>query len=307
MAHDKPIEAKFKLGQYAVLYFDLMGVRQSLFKDITYHSSEVSDEKQKEIDRTSDTILGFLNGIQELHDMFKLRPENLYAQSMIDSPQYADPKFRDEFLRQAKELSVGIQQGSGTTLLYVRDDGSEMTRMLISTWMAKLPLLILNAMSNGVTIRGCFTRGTGWEIRDNCLFGPVIHEAAEMEEHRADYSRIVVTSPFYSMCVGTDSTIQNITPNQNYECNPFRMFCVDCDGMVIYDYLGNMAIKILSGMYCQKGYGVEPLKKKMLFARSCVVENMKRHNKNARALEINQKLLSYIDYKTRTFLEKETK
>lgn len=292
---------KFKVGQYAVLYFDLMGVRQSLFRGIDYHSSEVDQEKQFEIDRTCGSVLGFLKGIKGLHEQFTRHPEELYEQFMAGCEEAKSPDHRAEFLRQVKCLHVGIQQGSDTTLLYVKDD-CEVAQMIVSMWMLTLPLYILSAMSKGVLVRGCLTRGTGWEMRKNCLFGPVIHEAAVAEEATADYPRIVVTGSFYSMCATTLARMQISQPPPTCSINPFKMLDVDVDGHVVFDYLGAIALAGLKEMYEKKGYGLNQLEKMINQARDFVLTRLAENRNNKRLSDIYQKLLFYINDRLRKYI-----
>lgn len=283
----------FEPGQYIVLYFDLMGVRRSLFSGIDYHSSIVSEEKQNEIDRTSETILGFLNGMQELHDMFTKDPSGLYETFMEGESSAKTPEHKAEFLRQAKSIRMGIQQGSDTTLLYVKDD-CEVARMVVSMWMTVLPLHIIAAMKSGVLIRGCFTIGTGWEIRENCLFGPVIHEAAEKEAKEADYPRILVTEAYREMCQETLAKMSVSKPDVDPSINAFRMLKEDSDRKLIFDYLGPVAMKLLKGILTGKGYELKKLEDMLNNAVRFLEYNRRMNRENGRVVKINTQTLAYI-------------
>lgn len=294
MANTKPIEAKFKLGQYAILYFDLMGVRRSLFNGIDGHSSEVSVDKQEEIDKISGSILGFLNGIQQLHDMFKNDPSGLYDLFMHGTPKYATPEHRAEFLRQAESVSVGIQQGSDTTLLFIRDD-CEAAQMIIMAWMAVLPLYILAAMSKGVLVRGCLARGTAWEIRKNCLLGPVIHEAAYIEKCEAKHPRIIATPQYCNMCENTMARLHISKPKPRDQVNPFAMLSIDHDDKMIFDYLGPMALAGLNKIFEKKSHGLERLEALVNEARDFVLLSLIRYKDDEKLTNKYQKLLAYMD------------
>ena len=301
MEKDQPTETKFKLGQYVVLYFDLMGVRQSLFNGIDYHSSEVSEDKQKEIDRTSDTILGFLNGIQELHDMFKENASGLYDLFMKDASEYATPNHKEEFLRQAERISVGIQQGSDTTLLYIRDD-CEAAQMIITEWMVFLPLYIIAAMSKGVLVRGCLARGTAWEIRKDCLFGPVIHEAAQIEKCEAKYPRIIATPQYCKMCADTMARLNISKPLPTNPINPFKMLSQDYDEKMIFDYLGPIALAGLNEIFVRKGYGLKSLEALVNGARDYVQYSCVRYKSDEKLSDIYQKLCAYFDERLKPYI-----
>lgn len=284
----------FEPGQYIVLYFDLMGVRRSLFFGIDYHSSIVSEEKQNEIDRTTETILGFLNGMQELHDMFTKDPSGLYETFMEGESSAKTPEHKAEFLRQAKSIRMGIQQGSDTTLLYVKDD-CEVARMVVSMWMTVLPLQIIAAMSSGVLMRGCLTVGTGWEIRDNCLFGPVIHEAAEKEANEANYPRILVTDSYREMCQNTLSSMALSSPSVDPSINAFEMLKKDYDNKLVFDYLGPVALSFLRGIVIGRGYGLAKLNEHLNNSIRFLNYNIKTHGNNGRVDEVCNRTLAYIN------------
>ena len=284
----------FEPGQYIVLYFDLMGVRQSLFSGIDYHSSTVSEEKQKEIDRTSKTILGFLNGMQELHDMFTKGSSDLYETFMEGETSAKTSEHKAEFKRQAESIRMGIQQGSDTTLLYVKDN-CEAARMVVSLWMTILPLQIVTAMSSGVLMRGCLTVGTGWEIRDNCLFGPVIHEAAEIESKEANYPRILVTESYRKMCQNTLSSMALSSPSVDPSINAFEMLKEDFDNKFIFDYLGPVALSFLRGIVIGKGYGLTKLNDHLNNSIRFLKYNLRMHGNNGRVDEVCNRTLAYIN------------
>lgn len=81
-------------------------------------------------------------------------------------------------------------------------------------------------MSLDVLLRGAISIGVGWEIKENYLFGPVIHEVHEYESIVAQYSRIVVSSSAKNMI---DSMFDEIKTNDPGIVDKEFIFPFICD------------------------------------------------------------------------------
>ena len=288
-------DRKFDVGQYFVLYFDLMGIKGELFKNLPPHEGEVTEEKQKEIDTVSRTILNFLNAIQSLHSLVKDTPDRLYDSFMRDAGPARTQASKDDFVRQAAKLRVGVLQGSDTTMLYVRDSG-ELTWIVLSMWLLKLPHFILTAMREGVFVRGCLLRGTAWEIKDNCLFGPVIQAADEIERTQADYPRIVATNEFVYKCVETCNAIERMKPGSTDRNHSLLCFDKDKDGSFYLDYLGMRAVKCIGEIFLREKRDLHELANLIRGVRGEIVARLERF-KDERVHQKYEKLLTYFDAK----------
>lgn len=286
---------RFDVGQYFVLYFDLMGVKGELFKNLPPHEGEVTEEKQKEIDTVSRTILNFLSDIQSLHRLVKDTPDRLYDSFMRDAGPARTQASKDDFVRQAAKLRVGVLQGSDTTMLYVRDSG-ELTWIVLSMWLLKLPLFILTAMREGVFVRGCLLRGTAWEIKDNCLFGPVIREADEIERNLADYARIVATKEFVSKCVETCTAIERTKPGATRCNHSLLSFGRDEGDLFYFDYLGERAVNCIGEIFLREKRDLHELANLIRGVRGEIIARLERF-KDERVHQKYEKLLTYFDAK----------
>lgn len=222
---------------YAICYFDLMGQRDGLLRKVRETNDITS--VQAEIELTSNAIRTFNLGIAEAKQIFESEPEKLLQAAGLS---------QDEINRNLpciKELSLGIQQFSDTTIFYVNADSSVGLGVFVS-WCLALSVNYLSLLPKGILIRGGIAIGKGWEISPNCLYGPVLEDAYYLEGKIADFPRIVTTHEVFRKLNEVDQLDAHYnkqTPflGENIKCAKF--FSMDYDGAYIFDYLSLSAIR----------------------------------------------------------------
>ena len=229
-----------KVGKYFVIYLDVQGVRDVLLKDIDYHAGSVSQEKQSEVSQFSAALRSFILGIAETVMFVQTRPYEYRDYLLEGVPTSTRKEIESRVFAEIKGLHVGVQQFSDSTLVFVRDEG-RVSRIFFEQCIVRCAYEMIKVMGSGVYMRGAMSYGTGWELATNCLFGPIIHEVYDLEQHVANTFRIVVTPQFYNVvreelgmiaAGGADMT----------KPYPFKMIGRDPDGVLSLDYLSDVAM-----------------------------------------------------------------
>lgn len=188
-----PGKLDFIPKQYFVCYLDILGTRNSILKGIDYHDdTKITEEQKDRIYQVSTSLYIFLDLIKRANDITKdlqYSNRNIFTSLLnfrrnhkTNTPRYLHDR-------------IYIQNLSDSLLIYFplnKDDKkSFQTIAFICNYLS---FLFLKSLSLGVQLRGAISIGVGWEIKENYLFGPVIHEVHEYESSIAHYSRIVVSS-----------------------------------------------------------------------------------------------------------------
>lgn len=271
------VNAWGKVGKYFVIYLDVQGVREILFKDIDVHSGLVSTEKQTEVAHFSDALRTFFCGIAEAVSFVWTRPEEYrdYLLEGVPAAMRRDAEAR--VFAEIRNLHVGVQQFSDSTLIFVRDEG-RVSRIFFEQCMVRCAYEMVKVMGRGLYMRGALSYGTGWEVMSNCLFGPIVQEVYELEQHVANTFRVVITPQFYQV-VREELGMLAAGGADMTKPYPFKMIGRDPDGVLSFDYLSEVALENF------KRYGSVALK--------VTGENVA--NAFSRIAERHRKLLDEVD------------
>lgn len=248
----------FPLKRYYVCYLDILGVRDRLFKDIEclgFDSKEISplrEQKQKAIDDVSSQINGLFDALAGLFQNFKERADVVYDESaeLLTRMKYNHSELlppKEEFIRQARKIEFGIQQFSDSTLLYIPiDEGLEnIVDEVVASWMGELSRWILVGMSRGFMFRGAIAMGWGWEIRKNCLTGPVVYEAYKLESEISKYPRVIFSRSVVGRFNYRRAYAESLGVDMSKIPTFLRLLRCDVDGVYMLDYLSELAREIL--------------------------------------------------------------
>ena len=194
MSESIPMEnvaKKFEKHEYGVIYLDILGQKELMKK---LEVEEVNPEDEEKMQKVLKYIKTFLREVRSIRE--GVAPEKApilyeyYIKNRVDGIDY------EEFEASLKELVFGIQQFSDTTMVYIRLDGEHpfMARQLFSRLLCTLESSLFQALKEGIFIRGAITKGFGWEIEPNNLYGPVIRDASKLELTEPKWSRVVVSN-----------------------------------------------------------------------------------------------------------------
>lgn len=153
----------FEMHEYGVIYLDILG--------------------QKEL-------------MEELEQKKASSEEELQMQVVL---RYIKKLLKN--LKGVRHPSIGVQQFSDTTVIYIQLDGenSLVAEFLFVDLICALPNVIFEALKEGVLLRGAVAKGMAWEIKQNCLYGPVIRDASDLEGKVAQWPRVIVSNAVISL------------------------------------------------------------------------------------------------------------
>lgn len=188
-----PGEQDYIPKQYFVCYLDILGTRNTILKGMDYHDkTQITKEQQDRINQVSISLDIFLDLIKRSNDITKkihgsntnvfMNLLNFKSGHKINTPRYIHDQ-------------IYIQNFSDSLMIYFpMNKDIKRSFQTIAFICYYLSFLFLKSLSLDVPLRGAISIGVGWEIKENYLFGPVIHEVHEYESLIAQYSRIVVSS-----------------------------------------------------------------------------------------------------------------
>lgn len=221
-----------KPARYFVCFLDALGTRDCLFSGIDIANPQVTPKKLLEIGQHAIATHEFLSGISAEISLVKENPIEYVEKTClgVNIPDGIMSRYKEEAL----SISCGFQQFSDTTLLYVRDSRDDgqvglFALFLFQCLMLSVSLSLIKAMANGCFYRGSLAYGTGWELDENCLFGPVVQKAYEIEEQAAKWPRIVITDAM-------EKQLRQMAEGVSSNACPAKMICQDPDGKLSLDY-----------------------------------------------------------------------
>ena len=226
------------IGKYFVLYFDVQGVRDQIFGGVDWKSEEIPLEKQQEITIFSAALRDMFVAFAQIVYFLNEKPSE-YLEYLTRFTTLSQGE-KDSLLEDITKVHVGAQQFSDSTLIYVRDTG-RVSRILFEQCMARCAYEIVKAMGRGVYVRGAMSYGYGWELMPNCLFGPIIQDVYGVEQKVANTFRIVVTPAFYEEA-RKELEILKANGCDMSKSYPFKMIARDPDGVLMFDYLSDVAL-----------------------------------------------------------------
>ena len=226
-----------EVREYAVCYFDLLGQREGLLKKV--RESDDIASLQDEIEKVSDLIRSFNKSLLNAHEQIKERSDEVLR--LWGVPEKEMPPF----LERMKQVHLGIQQFSDTTLFYVgAKDGDGMGFGMFLSFCLFFAGYYLQLIANGLPLRGSIVLGKGWEILPNCLYGPVMEDAYCLESSVASFPRIIVDKNVIQRVRDLDKEAESLhLPTRFSGC-----FDVDFDGLYIFDYLSKSTIGWLESL-----------------------------------------------------------
>ena len=225
------------IRDYAVCYFDLLGQRDGLLRKV--REAKDTTTVQREVELVSDAIRNFNTAIASAKEKIVSEPDKILRLARVPQDEI------NKSLPSIKEISLGIQQFSDTTVFYVSAD-TPVGLGVFTSWCRALSLYYLNLLTAGILIRGGIAIGKGWEISPNCLYGPVLEDVYHLEGKIADCPRIVTTHEVYHRLVEVDrgdALYYKQFPQAPLDLRCAELFSVDFDGAYILDYLSLSAIK----------------------------------------------------------------
>lgn len=276
-------ERQFEMGEYCVMYLDIMGQKKFLSE------LEKCDEHEARqmIARLSKPLLRFKEGMSqracEVIDVIRETvKQNIKGESC-----------RNEFLMTLDNISYGVQQFSDTTLLYVKmEKNIPMAFLVVQAFVEFVVFRMLDDMANGFVLRGGISIGKGWEVERNCLCGQVLADAYNLEEKVAKWGRIVVSELFatrlrgicgFAALMGGCGFVKLLRPL-------IGIVNKDVDGMEFIDYLNPSSEEMYKRHHFASEWFVDRIEKGMAFIEN---ERKRCYDKASRDFESAKLAMRY--------------
>ena len=275
-------DSQFQIGEYCVFYLDIMGQKKWLAELAKCEKAEA----QKRVNDLAEPLLRFRKGVgkrvqESLDDTRTL----LNAMIPNDSPQ------KDTILKTVDDVSVGIQQFSDSTLLYVKM-GSPVSFVALFMMVEFVLFRMIDETARGFLLRGGIAIGNGWEVEKNCLCGRAISDAYDLESKVSNWGRVTVSELFLTRLKG-------ICGLAEISCGCWFSMLLrpmvkavqrDIDGVLFLDYL-NPAVEEL---YKREHFSSDWLIERIERGYSFIKEQLERfQSKGTEELEAAQLALRY--------------
>lgn len=229
---------------YIVAFFDLLGQKELLkrFKKLPDKSNE------SEIIEFEESFRRTFGRVNSLSKSFKSYFKTFY-----------NLERRSVFGWLFRSAGVKIQRFSDGCVIFMplMDTGdnipvAETTGVLLACGSVFIAFLI-----QGIPIRGSIDVGLGFEMNDNEIYGPVVAQAAFLENDIAQYPRIVIGDCLYDYLV---SAIVETSTNNRSEIakktaeKGLELIVRDHDGYPILDYMGRAFGEATGNLISKKDY-----------------------------------------------------
>ena len=287
------MSCKYKVKDYAVCYFDLLGQRDGLLRRVR----EAADLAgvQEEIERVSEAIQNFNAAIYGAKTEIEQHPDKLLRMMGKSEDEI------EKLLPELKSLNFGIQQFSDTTVFYVSAE-NRMALGIFVSWCLVLSVNYLTMISKGILIRGGISIGRGWEISPNCLYGPVMEDVYRLEGCVADFPRIVMSAETYQRFKVVDDFDAEELRSQGINEVPLwlktaELFSKDFDGVYVLDYLSVSTIQRFDNFWSiPRGQIYSMIIQGLRYIRTTCETLMKESSKDVARVNVARKIALLRSY-----------
>jgi hypothetical protein len=238
-----PVRDRYTWGEYIVASVDILGQKRQFDK---IRSSPIDDIPQETLDDVaSKTVFPVEFVRNKLEELF------LWSRKIVDPKITVPEKDKAEYDQSRVTAPIRFQFYSDSILAYVAlrvtgyqwNDLSAVRDMLISVGGTLLMTLAMDA-----SFRAAIELGTGIDLENGDLYGPIRAEAYELEEKKADYPRIIVGDRFFEYLKAFSEGCPRIPCKTERELRGSKDIAAMCmkmivadpnDGLRILDYLGS--------------------------------------------------------------------
>lgn len=224
-------DEKIGLQKCVVAYLDVMGQKEKLKLLKKVPTNEVEKKEFLDLAKQTHGVVRFLR--EGLKMGIKL------SDTYIDKVSYV---LEHQKTQQKNLLNISFFSDSyAITSRYYNDKGKPAISTVFSL-LFNLSFLMVYSLGQRAFVRGAIEVGKGFEWPEGGVYGPIMSDVYELENHIAWYPRIIVGVELNN-CIC--DWLEKIKQNDNYyikykdtieKCR--NMVCIDKDGIMILDYLG---------------------------------------------------------------------
>jgi hypothetical protein len=224
-------DEKIGLQKCVVAYLDVMGQKEKLKMMKKVPTNEV--EKKEFFDLAEQTY----GVVKFLRDGLKMGIK--LSDTYIDNVSHA---LEHQKTQQKNLLHISFFSDSYAIASRYYNDKGKPAILTVFSLLFNLSFLMIYSLGKRAFVRGAIEVGKGFEWSEGGVYGPIMSDVYELENHIAWYPRIVVGGEVNN-CIS--DWLDKIKQNDNYYINYKEiidrcrnMVCIDKDGIMILDYLG---------------------------------------------------------------------
>ena len=269
---------EFKLEEYVVFYFDILGQKE-LLKNLN-----VDDHGNNgDINKIFSCIVEFNARLKKLMEDAK----NLTIESVKSTALFKSDEGREKVLRSIDQMELGLQQFSDLTIIYVKT-GTPAVWFISFIILLEISTLMTFQMANGFIVRGSVVRGMGCKLENNCLYGPVLYEANEIETQIAQWGRMVFSLEAYKFFKEITIIARRcgIKEDSDIVYGIENLIKKDIDGALYLDYLAPEMMRFFK----KQGLGSDNVLEAQKAGLKYIVEQKKKFGDTEDALSKGRKL-----------------
>ncbi len=223
------------IGNYVAAFIDILGQRNALAAFSVLPDTSDPQQHAKFVAMLKET-LGVVQGI---HDICKKFFDG-YASPDLD---HDIPKEKLETFETMRKMDVRFQRFSDGLVVFhsIANTAVKCPTRAVFGLLGTCGCACLLGLAAKHPIRGGIELGWGAELWANELYGSVIPKAYTLESEVAQYPRIAIGSDLLAYLHSLKNSVeQDIYSRFNKQLaqSCLDVMCVDCDGVVIVDYLG---------------------------------------------------------------------
>lgn len=269
---------EFKFEEYLVFYFDILGQKE-LLKNL-----KVDDHGNNgDVNKIFSCIVEFNARMNRLLKKAKELSLNLIEGSTI----FATEDDKRKVLNSIEQMEVGLQQFSDLTMIYVKI-GTPAVWFISFIILLEISTLMTFQMANGFIVRGSVVRGMGCKLENNCLYGPVLYEANEIETQIAQWGRMVFSLEAYKFFKEITIIARRcgIKEDSDIVYGIENLIKKDIDGALYLDYLAPEMMRFFK----KQGLGSDNVLEAQKAGLKYIVEQKKKFGDTDDALSKGRKL-----------------
>lgn len=200
---------------------------------------QTNDEKaefKEALKKTVGVVASIREGFRGYVDAYTAQTKHHPAHALLTDAQEAE-------CRRLVDFKLGCQNFSDTVVLYspLSIPGGDLTVFGIYGMLLGSASIILSALGCGVPLRGGIEVGMAIDGFPGEIYGPVLRRAYLLEQHVAQYPRVVVGEKamgFLRACLTPDRNTQADHLNQVMARECLSLIAIDQDETPFVDFLG---------------------------------------------------------------------
>jgi hypothetical protein len=286
------VKDRYIWGEYVVASMDVLGQKSQFDRIKAFSIDDIPQETLDDVASKTVSPVEFVRN--KLEELF------LLSRKTVDQKITVPERNKAEYDQSRRTTPIRFQFYSDSILASValRVTGYQLNDLFaVRDLLTSVGGTLLMALAIDASFRAAIELGTGTDLKNGDLYGPIRAEAYQLEEEKADYPRIIIGDRFFeylkSFTEGRPRipcrTERELQGSKDVAAMCMKMITADPnDGQRILDYLGS-EFREKTKCYCQREVYRE--------ARAYVEKELQDHSASGpdRVAEKFTKLRNYFD------------